>query len=65
MTDAIQRELERANRELGAARGLIDLGYPEKAVSSCYYAVFRAATDPECPMILPAGADAIAWSEGR
>lgn len=28
-------------------------------------AVFRAATDPECPMILPAGADAIAWAEGR
>ena len=28
-------------------------------------AVFRAATDPECPMILPAGADAIAWSEAR
>jgi NAD(P)-dependent dehydrogenase (short-subunit alcohol dehydrogenase family) len=28
-------------------------------------AVFRAATDPGCPMILPAGADAIAWSEGR
>ena len=28
-------------------------------------AVFRAATDPNCPMILPAGADAIAWSEGR
>ena len=28
-------------------------------------AVFRAATDPTCPMILPAGADAIAWSEGR
>jgi hypothetical protein len=25
-------------------------------------AVFRAATDPGCPMILPAGADAIAWS---
>lgn len=24
-------------------------------------AVFRAATDPGCPMILPAGADAIAW----
>jgi uncharacterized protein (UPF0332 family) len=44
VTDAIQRELERANRELGAARGLIDLGYPEKAVSSCYYAVFHAAT---------------------
>ncbi len=28
-------------------------------------AVFRAATDPGCPIILPAGADAIAWSEGR
>ncbi|MGF7151100.1 NAD(P)-dependent dehydrogenase (short-subunit alcohol dehydrogenase family) [Sphingomonas zeicaulis] len=25
-------------------------------------AVFRAATDPDCPMVLPAGADAIAWS---
>ena len=25
--------------------------------------VFRAATDPDSPMILPAGADAIAWSE--
>ncbi|AHE51979.1 SDR family oxidoreductase [Sphingomonas sanxanigenens] len=24
-------------------------------------AVFRAATDPDCPMLLPAGADAIAW----
>lgn len=28
-------------------------------------AVFRAATDPACPMVLPAGADAIAWSEGH
>lgn len=28
-------------------------------------AVFRAATDAQCPMILPAGADAIAWSQGR
>lgn len=28
-------------------------------------AVFRAATDPDCPRLLPAGADAIAWSEGR
>ncbi|MGK6320297.1 SDR family oxidoreductase [Sphingomonas sp. DT-204] len=27
-------------------------------------AVFHAATDPECPMLLPAGADAIAWSQG-
>jgi uncharacterized protein (UPF0332 family) len=44
VTDAIQRELERAHRELGAAQGLIDLGYPEKAISSCYYAAFHAAT---------------------
>ncbi|RYB02859.1 SDR family oxidoreductase [Lichenibacterium ramalinae] len=28
-------------------------------------AIYRAATDQDCPMILPAGADAIAWSEGR
>ena len=28
-------------------------------------AVFRAATDPDCPMILPAGADAIAWARER
>ena len=28
-------------------------------------AVFRAATDRDCPIVLPAGADAIAWSEGR
>ncbi len=28
-------------------------------------AVFRAGTDPDCPMILPAGADALAWAEGR
>ena len=27
-------------------------------------AVFRAATDPGCPLILPAGADAIAWFKG-
>lgn len=27
--------------------------------------VFRAATDPDCPMLLPAGADAIDWFEGR
>jgi NAD(P)-dependent dehydrogenase (short-subunit alcohol dehydrogenase family) len=26
-------------------------------------AVFRAATDPDCPMILPAGEDAIAWAQ--
>jgi NAD(P)-dependent dehydrogenase (short-subunit alcohol dehydrogenase family) len=28
-------------------------------------AVFRAATDPDCPAILPAGADAIAWAMGE
>ena len=28
-------------------------------------AVFRAATDPDCPMILPAGTDAVAWAEER
>ena len=28
-------------------------------------AVFRAATDPDCPMMLPAGADAVAWSDGH
>lgn len=28
-------------------------------------AVFRAATDPACPMFLPAGEDAIAWFEAR
>jgi NAD(P)-dependent dehydrogenase (short-subunit alcohol dehydrogenase family) len=27
--------------------------------------VYRAATDPACPMIVPAGADAIAWSNER
>lgn len=25
-------------------------------------AAYRAATDPDCPMVLPAGADAIAWA---
>ncbi|QUT03869.1 SDR family oxidoreductase [Sphingobium phenoxybenzoativorans] len=28
-------------------------------------AIFRAATDPDCPAVLPAGADAIAWSKGE
>ncbi len=27
-------------------------------------AVFRAATDPDCPMVIPAGADAITWARG-
>lgn len=27
--------------------------------------VYRAATDPDCPMVVPAGADAIAWFNGR
>ena len=26
---------------------------------------YRAATDPDCPMVLPAGADAIAWFNGE
>ena len=26
-------------------------------------AVWRAATDPSCPMRLPAGADAVAWAK--
>ena len=28
-------------------------------------AIYRAATDPDCPMMLPAGADAIAWAAGE
>ena len=28
-------------------------------------AVWRAATDPDCPGQLPAGKDALAWAEGR
>ncbi|WP_423602172.1 SDR family oxidoreductase [Sphingomonas sp. MS122] len=28
-------------------------------------AIYRAATDPGIPMVLPAGADAIAWSKGE
>jgi NAD(P)-dependent dehydrogenase (short-subunit alcohol dehydrogenase family) len=27
--------------------------------------VYRAATDPACPMIVPAGADAVAWASGH
>lgn len=26
-------------------------------------AIFRSATDPDCPTVLPAGADAVAWSQ--
>lgn len=43
MTDQDRRELERARREIAAARALIDLGFLEKTVSSAYYAVFHAA----------------------
>jgi NAD(P)-dependent dehydrogenase (short-subunit alcohol dehydrogenase family) len=28
-------------------------------------AVWRAATDPDCPREIPAGTDAVAWAEGR
>jgi uncharacterized protein (UPF0332 family) len=43
LTGPVERELTRARREVGAARALIDAGFPEKAVSSAYYAVFHAA----------------------
>jgi len=43
VTTAVSEELERGRREIGAARALIDAGFPEKAVSSSYYAVFHAA----------------------
>jgi uncharacterized protein (UPF0332 family) len=43
VSDPVKRELERARREIAAARALIDTGFPEKAVSSAYYAVFHAA----------------------
>lgn len=28
-------------------------------------AIYRAATDPDCPALVPAGADAIAWARGE
>jgi uncharacterized protein (UPF0332 family) len=43
VSDRVKRELERARREIAAARALIDAGFPEKAVSAAYYAVFHAA----------------------
>jgi uncharacterized protein (UPF0332 family) len=43
VTGPVERELTRARREVGAARALIEAGFPEKAVSSAYYAVFHAA----------------------
>jgi uncharacterized protein (UPF0332 family) len=44
MTEPVERELARAWRDVGAARALIDAGFPEKAVASAYYAVYHAAT---------------------
>ena len=43
MTGPLQAELDRARREIAAARALIEAGFPEKAISSAYYAVFHAA----------------------
>lgn len=41
------------------AHGAHDLTSPEDVAK----AVFHAATDPDCPTVLPAGPDAIAWSQ--
>ncbi|PZO76667.1 MAG: short-chain dehydrogenase/reductase [Mesorhizobium amorphae] len=38
-------------------------GGPVTTAGDVAEAVFRAATDPDCPTIVPAGADAIAWDE--
>jgi uncharacterized protein (UPF0332 family) len=43
VTGPLRAELDRARREIGAARALIERGFPEKAISSAYYAVFHAA----------------------
>jgi uncharacterized protein (UPF0332 family) len=43
VTGPVRRELDWARREVGAARALIDAGFPEKAVSSAYYAVYHTA----------------------
>ena len=40
-------------------------GGPVTHSSDVAEAVWRAATDPSCPMRLPAGADAIAWAQAR
>ena len=38
---------------------------PVTQLSDVAEAVWRAATDPSCPLKLPAGADALAWAEAR
>ena len=38
---------------------------PVTHLSDVAEAVWRAATDPSCPMRLPAGADALAWAQAR
>jgi uncharacterized protein (UPF0332 family) len=43
VTGPVKREIDWARREVGAARALIDAGFPEKAVRSAYYAVYHAA----------------------
>jgi uncharacterized protein len=43
VTGPLRSELDRARREIEAALTLIETGFPEKAVSSAYYAVFHGA----------------------
>lgn len=40
-------------------------GGPVTTAQDVAEAVFRAATDPACPLTLPAGADAVAWFNAR
>lgn len=42
--------------------GLQDATAPTTRVQDVVEAVWRAATDPSCPLRLPAGADALAWA---
>lgn len=52
-----------AQRTMGAMQH--SAGGDVTAAADVAKAVFHAATDPDCPMILPAGADAIALYEAR
>ncbi|KWF22471.1 SDR family oxidoreductase [Burkholderia pseudomultivorans] len=42
--------------------GLLDESAPITHAQDVAEAVWRAATDPSCPMRIPAGADAVAWA---
>lgn len=51
---------EFANRTLAAMQ---EAGSGQVATAEdVAQAVFRAATDPNCPRVVPAGADAVAWA---